>query len=99
LPAPGGFADDLAEVFGRLTGLHGRRRAPAPRLAMGGQDIRQVAPALDALGGEGGDIDLAAPGVAVLDEQPLLLLFLLPRAAGAYQDPRPLELHPIDTEL
>src|SRR5204863_3826253 len=74
-------------------------RLPDGRRVLG-EDVLEVAAALDALGRERRDVDIACPLVAMLDQQPTAIAAATGiAAAGAYEHPRSLELVPVQREL
>jgi len=70
---------------------------PDVRLVLG-EDVLEVAEALDAQRELGRHVDRPRPLVPVLDEQPAAAVAAAP-AAGADDDPAPLHLHAVEPEL
>src|SRR4029453_6846845 len=68
-----------------------------------GEDVFEVAAALDAEGREFGDVDVSGPVVTMLDEEPASCVpcarLRSPPAAGPYQHPRSLQLESVEGEL
>ena len=95
-----GLLDDRREHRAGLAALRRPVRDPDVRVVRG-EDVLEVAVALDAAWRELGDVEVARPLVAVLDEQPA------PRAAsgaavaaaGPHEHPRSLELVAVEREL
>src|SRR4051812_48710311 len=96
----GRLLDDFLEHLPRGATFGGPVALPHVGL-IGGEDLREVAEALDALRKLRRDVDRARPLIAMLDQQPAAALpvVTLWAAAGADQHPRPLELHAVEREL
>src|SRR5687768_3621192 len=63
------------------------------------EDVREVSFALDAARRELGDVDVAGPLVAMLDEQPAPPVARAISAARPYEDPRAFQLVAVQREL
>src|ERR1019366_87447 len=90
--------DDRREHGARFSAFRRTVRAPHGRHVLG-EDVFEVAAALDALGREFGDVELARPVVAMLDQQPLAGIATSTAAAGAHEYPRSFQLVAVEREL
>src|SRR5690606_30854824 len=90
--------DDLLEHRTRFAALRRTMGLPDVRVLLG-EDIFEITLTLHAERRELGDVQLAGPLVAVLDQQPAAAAAAAPAPAGADEHPGPLQLVAVEREL